>query len=194
MEQFLATIDASAGHSVFQHGGALRQTAPLCGLTEGFRLARRWGDDVGRLIPALTHPLIAARTATAWLMRWRVAARAGDCQSRIATFPGRKAAASLRAFWSAPPSLVCHDIEAAIRQEGGDAPPRRLGRKRAASGNHGAGVPGPALHLCGQQSWRGGSGRKSDPDGLSQGWRQTGSIIPDMFSDFVAILPGPYPP
>ena len=41
----------------------------------------------GRLISARTHPLIAARTATAGLMGWRVAARAGDGQSRIATFP-----------------------------------------------------------------------------------------------------------
>lgn len=46
VEQSCATVEASAGHSVFQHGRALRQTGPLCGLTEGFLLTRRWRDDV----------------------------------------------------------------------------------------------------------------------------------------------------
>lgn len=49
---------------------------------------------------------------------------------------GRKAAASLHAFWSAPPSLVCRDIEAAIRQEGGDAAQAFTGMK--AGGRHAA--------------------------------------------------------
>jgi len=49
---------------------------------------------------------------------------------------GRKAAASLHAFWSAPPSLVCRDIETAIRQEGGDAAQAFNGMK--AGGRHAA--------------------------------------------------------
>lgn len=49
---------------------------------------------------------------------------------------GRKAAASLHAFWSAPPSLVCRDIETAIRQEGGDAAQAFNGMK--AGGPHAA--------------------------------------------------------
>ncbi len=46
VEQSCTTVDASAGHSVFQHGGTLRQTAPLCGLTERFLLAGWWRDDI----------------------------------------------------------------------------------------------------------------------------------------------------
>ncbi|WP_081105779.1 Fic/DOC family protein [Gluconobacter oxydans] len=49
---------------------------------------------------------------------------------------GRKAARSLHAFWSAPPSRVCRDIEVAIREEGGDADRVFAGMK--AGGRHAA--------------------------------------------------------
>ncbi|WP_062105737.1 Fic/DOC family protein [Gluconobacter albidus] len=49
---------------------------------------------------------------------------------------GRKAAGSLHAFWSAPPSRVCRDIEVTIREEGGDADRVFTGMK--AGGRHAA--------------------------------------------------------